>query len=161
MRFFKLARYSSGLTSLLEAIYSERHALLATLLILSGLVLTMASFMYLAERDAQPDRFGTIPDAMWWAIVTLTTVGYGDSVPVTAAGKLLASLTAIMGIVMLALPVGIIATAFSEVIHRREFVVTWTMVAKVPVFADLGAAAVAEIMDLLQSRTVPKGDVIV
>jgi voltage-gated potassium channel len=66
-----------------------------------------------------------------------------------------------MGIAMLALPVGIIATAFSEVIHRREFVVTWSMVAKVPVFADLGAAAVAEIMDLLQSRSVPKGDVVV
>jgi voltage-gated potassium channel len=161
VRFFKLARYSSGLASLAEAMWAERRALLATLIILGGLVLTTATLMHLAEREAQPDRFGTIPDAMWWAVVTLTTVGYGDVVPITPLGKMLASVTAIMGIAMLALPVGIIATAFSEVIHRREFVVTWSMVAKVPVFADLGAAAVAEIMDLLQSRTVPKGDVVV
>jgi voltage-gated potassium channel len=161
VRFFKLARYSSGLASLAEAVWAERRALLATLLILWGLVLTTATVMHLAEREAQPDRFGTIPDAMWWAVVTLTTVGYGDAVPVTPLGKVLAGITAIMGIAMLALPVGIIATAFSEVIHRREFVVTWSMVARVPVFADLGAVAVAEIMDLLQSRSVPKGDVIV
>lgn len=160
VRFFKLARYSSGLTSLLEAIYSERHALLATLLILSGLVLTMASFMYLAERDAQPDRFGTIPDAMWWAIVTLTTVGYGDVVPVTALGKVIGGLAAIMGVAMLALPVGIVATAFSDVIHRRQFVVTWSMVAKVPIFRSLEATAIAEIMQLLHSRTAQKGDVV-
>ena len=161
VRFFKLARYSSGLASLADAIYAERRSLLATLLILGGLVLTTATMMHLAEREAQPDRFGTIPDAMWWAVVTLTTVGYGDVVPVTPLGKVVAGLTAILGIAMLALPVGIIATAFSEVIHRREFVVTWSMVARVPVFADLGAAAIAEIMDLLHSRTVPRGDVIV
>jgi voltage-gated potassium channel len=160
VRFFKLARYSSGLTSLLEAIYSERHALVATLLILSGLVLTMASFMYLAERDAQPDRFGTIPDAMWWAIVTLTTVGYGDVVPITPLGKVIGGLAAIMGVAMLALPVGIVATAFSDVIHRRQFVVTWSMVAKVPIFRSLEATAIAEIMQLLHSRTAQKGDVV-
>ena len=160
VRFFKLARYSSGLASLAEAMWAERRALLATLLILGGLVLTTASLMHLAERNAQPDRFGTIPDAMWWAVVTLTTVGYGDVVPITPLGKVLASMTAIMGIAMLALPVGIIATAFSEVIHRREFVVTWSMVAGCR-SSDLGAAAVAEIMDLLQSRSVPKGDVVV
>jgi voltage-gated potassium channel len=160
VRFFKLARYSSGLTSLLEAIYSERHALVATLLILSGLVLTMASFMYLAEREAQPDRFGTIPHAMWWAIVTLTTVGYGDVVPVTALGKVIGGLAAIMGVAMLALPVGIVATAFSDVIHRRQFVVTWSMVAKVPIFRSLEATAIAEIMQLLHSRTAHKGDVV-
>ncbi len=161
VRFFKLARYSSGLASLADALYAERRSLLATLLILGGLVLTTATLMHLAEREAQPDRFGTIPDAMWWAVVTLTTVGYGDVVPVTPTGRLIAGLTAILGIAMLALPVGIIATAFSEVIHRREFVVTWSMVARVPVFADLGAAAIAEIMDLLHSRTVPRGEVIV
>jgi voltage-gated potassium channel len=161
VRFFKLVRYSPGLASLAEAIWAERRALMGTLLILGGLVLTTATLMHLIEREAQPDRFGTIPDAMWWAIVTLTTVGYGDVVPVTALGKVLAGLTAMMGIVMLALPVGIIATAFSDVIHRRAFVVTWTMVAKVPIFADLGAAAIAEIMDALESRSVRRGDVVV
>ena len=73
---------------------------------------------------------------MWWAIVTLTTVGYGDVVPITALGKVIGGLAAIMGVAMLALPVGIVATAFSDVIHRRQFVVTWSMVAKVPIFAQ-------------------------
>lgn len=160
VRFFKLVRYSPGLASLAEAIYTERRALVATLLILTGLILTMATLMHLVERQAQPDRFGTVPDAMYWAVLTLTTVGYGDVVPVTPLGKIVAGLTAIMGVVMLALPVGIIATAFSEVIHRREFVVTWSMVAKVPVFSGLGAAAIAEIMRLLHSRTAQEGEVI-
>lgn len=160
VRFFKLVRYSSGLTSLFEAIYAERHALLATLLILGGVMLTMATLMHLAEAAAQPDRFGTIPDAMWWAIITLTTVGYGDVVPITPLGKIVAALTAVMGIAMLALPVGIIATSFSDVIHRREFVVTWSMVARVPIFESLGAGALAEIMQLLYSRTARKGEVV-
>jgi voltage-gated potassium channel len=161
VRFLKLARYSSGLISLADAIYAERRSLLATLLILGGLVLTMATLMQLAEAGAQPDRFGTIPDAMWWAVVTLTTVGYGDVVPVTPTGKIIAGLTAILGAAMLALPIGIIARSFSDVIHRREFVVTWSMVARVPVFANLDAADIAEIMELLHSQTVRKGEVIV
>lgn len=160
VRFFKLLRYSSGLSSLFEAIYRERHALLATLLILSGLILAMATLMYLAERHVQPDRLGTIPDAMWWAVVTLMTVGYGDVVPITPLGKAIASVTAIMGFAMLALPVGIIATSFSDVIHRREFVVTWSMVARVPIFTNLSASAIVEIMELLDSRTARKGEVI-
>ena len=160
LRFLKLVRYSSGLASLVEAVYAERHALWATLLILGGLVLTMASFMYLAERNVQPDRLGTIPDAMWWAVVTLMTVGYGDVVPVTPLGKVIASITAVMGFAMLALPIGIIATAFSDVIHRRQFVVTWGMIARVPLFANLDAAAIAEIMELLDSRTARAGEVL-
>jgi voltage-gated potassium channel len=160
VRFFKLLRYSSGLASLFEAIYAERHALLASFLILSSLILIMATLMHLAERGAQPDRYGTIPDAMWWAVVTLTTVGYGDVVPITPLGKIIAGLTAIMGFTLLALPVGIIATSFAEVIHRREFVVTWTMVARVPIFSNLGAGEIAEIMQLLDSRTARKGEVI-
>jgi voltage-gated potassium channel len=160
VRFLKLVRYSSGLTSLAEAIYAERRALLATLLILGGLVLTMATLMYLAERHVQPDRLGTIPDAMWWAVVTLMTVGYGDVVPVTPVGKIIASITAIMGFAMLALPVGIIATSFSDVIHRREFVVTWSLVARVPIFGNLSASEIAEIMRLLDSRMARKGEVI-
>jgi voltage-gated potassium channel len=161
LRFLKLMRYSSGLASLAEAVYAERHALWATLLILGGLVLTMASFMYLAERQVQPERLGTIPDAMWWAIVTLMTVGYGDVVPVTPLGKVIASATAVMGFAMLALPIGIIANAFSEVIHRRQFVVTWSMIARVPLFAGLDAAAIAEIMTLLDSRTAGAGEAVI
>jgi voltage-gated potassium channel len=117
--------------------------------------------MHLAEREAQPEKFGTIPDAMWWSIATLATIGYGDVVPITPLGKLIAAATMLAGIVMIALPVGIIATAFSAQVRRRDFVVTWGMVARVPLFAGLDAAAIADIMRLLRAQTVAAGDVIV
>jgi voltage-gated potassium channel len=161
VRFLKLARYSPALRSLLEALYSERRALFGCVVILTGATLISASFMHLVERDAQPDKFGTIPDAMWWSVVTLGTIGYGDVVPITVLGKMIAAVTILCGLVMIALPVGIIATAFSEQIHRRDFVVTWGMVARVPLFAGLDAAAIADIMRLLRAQTVDAGDVIV
>jgi voltage-gated potassium channel len=157
LRFMKLARYSPGIRSLYEAVYDERRALAACLVILIGLVIATASLMHIVERAAQPEKFGTIPDAMWWAVITLATVGYGDVVPITPLGKILASATALLGLVMIALPVGIVATAFSEVIHRRQFVVTWGMIARVPLFADLTAEEVAAIMRLLRSQTVESG----
>ena len=76
----------------------------------------------------QPDKLGTIPEAFWWAIVTIGTIGYGDVVPVTALGKLIATCTIFAGLVLMALPVGIIATAFAEQIQRRDFIVTWGMI---------------------------------
>jgi voltage-gated potassium channel len=161
VRFLKLARYSPALRSLLEALYSERRALFGCVVILSGATLISAAFMHLAERDVQPDKFGTIPDAMWWSVVTLGTVGYGDVVPMTPFGKMIAAVTILCGLIMIALPVGIIATAFSEQIHRRDFVVTWGMVARVPLFAGLDAVAIADIMRLLRAQTVDAGEVIV
>ena len=161
LRFFKLARYTPGMRSLVAALEAERKALGASAIILFGLVLVAASAMHYVEHEAQPLAFGTIPDAMWWAVVTLTTVGYGDVVPVTLGGRLVASVTMLMGLMMLALPIGIVATAFAEEIHRREFVVTWGMVARVPLFNHLDAGDIAEIMRYLRAQTVPTGTVIV
>ena len=155
VRFLKLARYSPAMRSLLEALYAERRALFGCVVILFGTTLITASFIHLAEREAQPDKFGTIPDAMWWAIVTLGTIGYGDAVPVTPLGKLVAAVTIMCGLVMIALPVGIIANAFSDQIHRRDFVVTWGMVARVPLFNGLDAAAIAQIMRRGRRRRTP------
>ena len=160
-RFFKLARYSPGMRSLMAALEAERKALMASAIILLGLVLITASAMHLVEHDAQPDKFGSIPSSMWWAVVTLTTVGYGDVVPITLAGRIVASFTMVMGLMMLALPIGIVATAFTEEIHRREFVVTWAMLARVPLFGMLDAAEIAEIMKYLRAQTVPADTVIV
>ncbi|KAA2242363.1 cyclic nucleotide-binding domain-containing protein [Salinarimonas soli] len=160
-RFLKLARYSPGVQSLLDAIYGERRALVGCGVLLLGTMLVCAAAMHYAEHDAQPDKLGTIPDAMYWAIVTLTTVGYGDVTPITALGRIIASLTAVMGIIMLALPVGIVASAFQKEIHQRDFVVTWSMVAKVPLFAALDASEVAEIMRFLRARSCEKDEIIV
>jgi voltage-gated potassium channel len=160
VRFLKLARYSPAMRSLLDALYAERRALFGCFVILLGATLFAAGIMHLAERNAQPDRFGTIPEAMWWAIVTLGTIGYGDVVPVTVLGRMVASVTIFIGLIMVALPIGIIATAFSEEIHRRDFVVTWGMVARVPLFAELQASDIADIMRLLRAEQVETGAVI-
>jgi voltage-gated potassium channel len=116
--------------------------------------------MHLAEGAAQPDKFGTIPDAMWWAIVTLGTIGYGDAVPITVAGRLVAGLTIVVGLLMVALPVGIVATAFANEVHRRDFVVTWGLVARIPLFGELTAVQIADVMKLLRAQKVEKGTII-
>jgi voltage-gated potassium channel len=146
--------------SLLDALYTERRALLGCFIILIGAALIAAAIMHLVEGQAQPDKFGTIPEAMWWAIVTLGTIGYGDVVPITTLGKIVASFTIFAGLIMIALPVGIVATAFSEQIHRRDFIITWGMVARVPLFAELNAAEIADIMRLLRARQVEAGAMI-
>jgi voltage-gated potassium channel len=160
IRFFKLGRYSPGMRSLLDAILEERRALLACLVILGGVTIVAASAMHMAEGAAQPDKFGSIPEAMWWAIITLTTVGYGDVIPVTPMGKIVAAFTALGGLVMLALPVGIVATSFAEVIRRRDFVITWEMVARAPLFHGMDAARLADIIRLMRSEMIDTGEVI-
>lgn len=159
--FFKLIRYSPAMRSLLAAIHAERRALIGCVVILIGVVLTFASLLYAIERDVQPDKLGTIPQAMWWAIVTLGTVGYGDVVPVTALGKFVSVFAIISGFAMIALPVAIISTAFAEEVKRRDFVVTWGMLARVPLFSHLTASEIADIMRLLRARTIEQGEILV
>ena len=160
IRLLKLGRYSPAMRSLLDVIYTERRALLGCFLILISAALLVATLMHLIEGPTQPDKFGTIPESMWWAIVTLGTIGYGDVVPVTALGRIVASFAIFLGLMMIALPVGIIATGFANDIHRREFVVTWAMVARVPLFTGLDANQIGEIMKLLQSQHIESGTMI-
>ena len=159
--FLKLVRYSPALRSLLSAIYAERRALFGCVVILTGVVLLFACLLYAIEHRVQPDKFGNIPQAMWWAIVTLGTVGYGDVVPVTIAGKIITSIAVVLGFAMIALPVAIISSAFAEEVKRRDFVVTWGMLARVPLFSHLGAAEIADIMRLLRAQTIEAGEVLV
>jgi voltage-gated potassium channel len=161
VRFFKIARYSPAMRSLLDVLYQERRALFGCLVITLGSALVAAALMHLAEGHIQPDKLGTIPDALWWAVVTVGTIGYGDVVPVTALGKIIATGTIFMGLVLMALPIGIVATAFSEQIHRRDFIVTWGMIAKVPLFAELDAGEIADIMQLLRAQVAEEDEVIV
>jgi len=161
VRFFKIARYSPAMRSLLDVLYNERRALFGCLVITLGTSLVAAALMHLAEGKVQPDKLGTIPDALWWAIVTVGTIGYGDVVPVTAVGKLIATGTIFLGLIMMALPIGIIANAFAEQIHRRDFIVTWGMIARVPLFAELDASSIADIMQLLRAQLAESGEVIV
>lgn len=157
VRFLKLARYSSGFNALYLAVRRERYALLSCLIILCAGVLMAATAMYLIERDVQPDKFGSIPEAMWWAITTLTTVGYGDVVPVTNLGRVVGALTMVSGLMMLALPIAIIASSFSEVISKHNFVVTFSMISRLPPFSDLEAPVLGDILPLLNSRSFDRG----
>jgi voltage-gated potassium channel len=161
VRFFKIARYSPAMRSLLDVLYNERRALFGCLVIALGSALVAASLMHLAEGRVQPEKLGTIPEALWWAIVTIGTIGYGDVVPITALGKLIATGTIFAGLVMMALPVGIIATAFAEQIHRRDFIVTWGMISRVPLFAELDAAEISDVMELLRAQVAEPGEVVV
>lgn len=161
VRFFKVARYSPAMRSLLDVLYRERRALFGCVVMAGGATLVLAALMHLAEGHVQPDKLGTIPDAMWWAIVTIGTIGYGDVVPVTGFGKLVATVGIFTGVILIALPVGIIATGFSEQVHRRDFVVTWSMIARVPLFAELDASEIADVMELLRARVAEPGEVIV
>jgi voltage-gated potassium channel len=157
VRLLKLGRYSPAMRSLLDAVYNERRALWGCFIILLGAALLSGTALYLIERGVQPDRFGSIPAAMWWAIVTLGTIGYGDVVPVTVAGRFVATVTIFEGLILVSLPIGIIATAFANDVHRRDFIVTWAMVARVPLFSELSAAQIADVMRLLRSQHVDAG----
>jgi voltage-gated potassium channel len=161
VRFLKITRYSPAMRSLLEVLYGERRALFGCFVILLGAALIAATAIHLAEGRLQPDKLGSIPDALWWAITTLSTVGYGDVVPITPLGKLIAGGTMLIGLIMIALPVGIVATAFAEEIHRRDFVITWGMVAKVPLFSGLDASEIAHVIRLLRAQQVEIGGVVV
>jgi voltage-gated potassium channel len=159
--FLKLARYSPALRSLLAVLHAERRTLFGCLVILSGAVLLFATLLFAAERHVQPDKFGTIPQAMWWAIVTLGTVGYGDVVPVTPLGKFISVFAIIVGFAMIALPVAIVSRAFTDEVRRRDFIVTWAMLARVPLFSHLGASEIVDIMRLLRAQTIEAGEVLV
>ncbi len=154
-RLLKLSRYSPALQSLAAAFYQERRSFAGALLIVIVVLLTSASAMHLAEHEAQPQAFGTLLDSMWWAIITLTTVGYGDVVPHTPAGKVIAGISALLGLGLFALPTAILASSFVEQIKRRDFVVNAKLVNQVPLFKNVGVMHMVEIASMLKPLTVP------
>jgi len=155
LRLLKLTRYSPALNIIWAVIVSQRKALLASLLIMLTTLIFTGTIVYLCENAVQPEVFGSIPEALWWAIATLTTVGYGDVTPITPLGRIFGAITMILGVGMLALPTGVIATGFANEIKKHDFVVNWHMVSKVPLFAELDATQIAEIVSLLTPMLVP------
>lgn len=120
LRLGKLARYSRALQMVARVVARQKEELLTTFVLSGLLLLGSSTLMYLVERGAQPDDFSSIPAAMWWGIATLTTVGFGDVVPLTAAGKFLSSVIAVIGIGIVALPTGILSAGFIEEMQHRK-----------------------------------------
>jgi voltage-gated potassium channel len=160
IRFLKLARYSPALETLGAVVLTEMRPLLGSLFIMILLSIFGAAVLYFAERDIN-SAFASVPQSLWWAIVTLTTLGYGDVVPITPLGKMLGSAVAVLGLCMFALPASILATGFAEEMRRHDFVVNWHLVARVPFFSRLQASQIAEIAALLKPYRAVRGEVLV
>jgi len=120
LRVFKLARYSESLRILGNVFKKKKAELYITVFILVILLVIVSSFMYFLENEAQPKVFSSIPASMWWGMITLTTVGYGDIYPITIFGKLLGVIMALLGIGMFALPTAIIASGFTEEMQKKR-----------------------------------------
>jgi voltage-gated potassium channel len=119
-RFLKVVRYIKAVKIFGNVLRNKRHELSFSFVFVLFILLLVSTLMYYVERDAQPDDFKSIPHAMWWAIATLTTVGYGDVVPVTVVGKMLGGIIAILGIGLVAIPSGIMAAGFIEEIRKER-----------------------------------------
>ena len=120
LRVFKLTRYSRAMQLLLQAFIDEGNSLLAAFSIMAVVLILASCGIYLIEHDIQPDKFGSIPAAMWWAMATLTTVGYGDVVPITPIGKLFGGVITLVSMGMVAIPTGLLASSFSEQLRKRR-----------------------------------------
>jgi len=120
LRIAKLGKFSNAMHNIGQAIADRKMELLISLFMAFGLLVVSAAALYLVEGEKQPEAYGSIPRAMWWSVATLTTVGYGDTIPITPLGKFLASLTALTGIGLIAIPTGILASAFSAAVRKSD-----------------------------------------
>ena len=120
LRLLKFSRYFKVMNLLLGVLKEEKQSFLAAMFLLIIAMLIASTGIYLFEKDVQPEKFSSIPEAMWWAIATLTTIGYGDVTPVTGMGKFFGAIIAIIGIGVVALPSGILASGFTDQLKRRQ-----------------------------------------
>jgi voltage-gated potassium channel len=144
-----------GLRQLRRVIVQESGPLLSVLVIFLTVLFLGSVAVYFFERSVQPATFGNVPSALWWAVVTLTTTGYGDVVPITLPGRLVAALVMISGLGVFGLWTGILATGFAAETRRDNFLKTWESVSKVPFFANLGPAAIADVTHMLRTIDLP------
>ena len=146
--------------TLFKTIYVQRHSLLGSLFLVLSVLLLFSTIMYFVEREAQPDKFGNIPLAIWWGMETLTTVGYGDVHPITPLGKVLGTLTMLLGIGMFALPAAILGSAYYEEMQKRNFLVTFEAILEVPLFEELPIKALSKINEKLDAVLLPTNEAV-
>jgi voltage-gated potassium channel len=151
----KLGLHAPALGTLARVVSNERAPIAGVLVLFFIVLVIAATAAHLLERGRQPEAFGSLPNALWWAVVTLTTTGYGDVVPVTVGGRLVGSILMLSGISVLAIMTGVLATGFSQEERRREYLRVWEQVARVPIFAALGVVTLSEIVGKLRTRYYP------
>ena len=161
LSLFKLARYVPALAMVTSVVARQGRSIYAALVVLSILLVFAATVIYLVEYEVQPTSFASIPQSLWWAINTMSTVGSGDMAPITPIGRLVGGIAMVFGIAMFAVPAGILASGFAEELRKRDFVVNWQSVARVPLFARLDANAIAAVTQLLKPRSVSANQAIV
>jgi voltage-gated potassium channel len=157
----KLSVHAPAMTTLARVISNERATLASVLIVFIIVLVAAATATHFFERDVQPELFGDLPSSLWWAVVTLTTTGYGDVVPHTIGGRIVGSVVMVSGILVLALMTGILATGFAEEVRRREYLRVWDQVVKVPMFTELGTVTLSEIVGKLRVRYYPPRFVVV
>jgi len=157
----KLIRMNPAFALLWRVIRNERQPLLSVTTTFVVVVLFASTAAFLTERAAQPEAFGSVPSALWWAVTTITTTGYGDMIPASFAGRVLAGVLMVAGIGLFALWAGILASGFSQELRRRDFLESWDLVVRLPLFRNLGAPALAEIARLLKVQNCPAETAIV
>ena len=146
--------------TLFKTIHVQRHSLLGSLFLVLSVLLLFSTIMYFVEREAQPEKFGSIPLAIWWGMETLTTVGYGDVHPITPLGKVLGTLTMLLGIGMFALPAAILGSAYYEEMQKRNFLVTFEAILEVPLFEELPIKALSKINEKLDAVLLPPNEAV-
>jgi voltage-gated potassium channel len=151
----KLAQNSPALAQIGRVFVLEAKPLASVFALFMMILFLSSALMYAIERDAQ-QAFGSLPQALWWAVVTLTTTGYGDKIPITELGRLVGGFVMICGIATFGLSTGILATGFAAESRRRNFLQTWDLVSKVPFFQSLDPAAITEITHRLRHLEVPE-----
>ena len=161
LSLFKLSRYVPALSLVANVVVRQGRSIFAALVVLSILLVFAATVISLFEYEAQPNSFESIPQSLWWAISTMATVGYGDMAPITPIGRLIGGVAMVFGIAMFAVPAGILASGFAEELRKRDFVVNWQSVARVPLFARLDANAISSVAQLLKPRSVSTNQAIV
>ena len=151
----KLAPQMSGLRMLRRVVVREAGPLLSVLAIFLLVLFVASTIVHVLERDEQPEAFGSLPATLWWAVATLTTTGYGDVVPHTVFGRIVAAMVMISGLFIFGLWTGILATGFAAENRRHNFLKTWEYVSKVPFFSRLGPAAITDVTQMLRRLELP------
>jgi voltage-gated potassium channel len=157
----KLTTFVPGSSLLWRVISLESRALASVFVIFLIVLLLAAVALHVLERAGQPEQFGSLPFSLWWAVTTLTTTGYGDAVPETFLGRVIAGIVMICGLGLFGLWAGILATGFSAEHRRRDFIRNWDLVTRVPFFRNLDPAAIIELTRMLRRLDLTERTVVV